>query len=69
MRRIEFDRDAILLRPAETRRLLEAGGFEVLTIDSRFYFPRALRWLRGLELMLTRIPLGAQYMVLARRPR
>ena len=69
MRRIEFDRDAITLTPPETRRMLLAGGFEILGTDSRFYFPHALAFLRGLEERLTRIPLGAQYLVLAGRAR
>jgi SAM-dependent methyltransferase len=67
MRRIPFDRDAVPLSVRETRRLLEAGGFEPLRTRSLFWFPRALRWLRPLEGALAGVPLGAQYWVLARR--
>lgn len=69
MRRIPFDRDAIMISPTEARRLLGAAGFEVLSVDSLFYFPRFLRWLRPLEPALSRLPLGGQYLALARRPR
>ena len=68
MSRIPFDRNAITLSCREARRLLTAGGFEVLRVDSQFYFPRLLGWLRGLEPWLARLPLGAQYQVLARKP-
>lgn len=69
MSRVEFDRDAITLTPPETRALLVAAGFELIRTDSLFYFPRSLARLRPLEPRLARIPLGGQYMVLARRPR
>jgi SAM-dependent methyltransferase len=65
MRRIAFDRDAITLAPPETRRLLRANGFEIICTDSLFYFPAVLRCLRPLERALVKVPLGAQYMVLA----
>lgn len=68
MRRVPFDREAILLRPAAARALLNRGGFAVLRTDFLFIFPRWLKWLRGLEAPLARWPLGGQYQVLAQRP-
>lgn len=68
MHRIPFDRDAVMLRPGETRAMLERGGFEIAGTRSRFYFPRMLAFLRPLERFGERVPLGAQYCVLARRP-
>jgi SAM-dependent methyltransferase len=68
MRRIPFDRDAVPLRPSEARRLLVAGGFDVLDTDFHFVFPHLLRAFRPLEGRLVRWPLGAQYQVLARKP-
>lgn len=68
MSRIPFDRDAIKLAPPVARRLLCEGGFEILRTDSAFYFPRVLGFLRGLEPLLAKIPLGAQYQVLSRKP-
>lgn len=67
MSRIEFDRDAITLSPPEARRLLRAGGFDVLRTDSLFWFPHLLAPLRALEPLLSGIPLGGQYLVLCRR--
>lgn len=68
MRRIPFDRDAIPISPPAARRLLREAGFEVLSTDALFFFPRALRRLRPLERALAAVPLGAQYLVLARKP-
>jgi len=67
MRRIPFDRDAKLLSPAHTRELLTRAGFDVLRTDFLFLFPRILAALRPLEARLTRVPAGAQYMVLSRK--
>ena len=67
MSRVSFDRDAIMLSPPETRRLLNATGLRTLRTDHRFIFPGGLSVLRPLERMLSRLPLGGQYQVLARR--
>jgi len=68
MSRIPFDRDAIPLAPTEAQRLLKAGGFEVVGIDFLFIFPRLLGFLRFTEPWLSRLPVGAQYLVLGRKP-
>jgi len=68
MSRIPFDRDAITLTSIETRRLVQSAGFEILRTDFLFIFPKALHWFRGLEPLLARTPLGAQYQVLCRKP-
>jgi SAM-dependent methyltransferase len=68
MSRIPFDHDAITLSPPTARKLLGGGGFEILRTDFQFFFPRFLGWFRGLEPSLAKIPLGAQYQVLARKP-
>ena len=67
MSRIPFDRNAITLSPPEARRLLRSSGFEVLRTDFLFFFPAFLRVLRWLEHRLTPLPLGGQYLVLARK--
>ena len=68
MSRIPFDRDAITISPAGARQLLRKAGFEIVRSDYLFFFPRILRWLRPLEPRLAGIPLGAQYLVVARKP-
>ena len=67
MSRIPFDRDAIMLAPGEARDLVRANGFNVLQTDFMFIFPHVLRVLRGLEPLVARLPLGAQYQILCRK--
>jgi SAM-dependent methyltransferase len=68
MSRIPFDRTAITLNPPTARRLLRSVGFEIIRTDALFIFPHILKGLRFLEPAVCRLPLGAQYQVLARRP-
>jgi SAM-dependent methyltransferase len=68
MHRCDFDRDAVKISAREARLLLSRGGFQILRTDFRFFFPRFLKALRPLEDALCHIPLGAQYMVLAKNP-
>ncbi len=66
--RTPVDRDAILLRPKETRTLLREQGFEV--DDERYflYFPEAFyRECAGVEAILGRLPLGGQYAVFGKK--
>jgi SAM-dependent methyltransferase len=68
MSKCTFDRNAITLSPPQTAKLVQRHGFQVLRTDYCFFFPRALRWLRILEPSLAGVPLGAQYLVLSRKP-
>jgi SAM-dependent methyltransferase len=68
MSRVPFDRDAILLTPPETRRLLHEAGFRIVCTRYLFIFPSALRALRFIEPWFSALPAGGQYLVLARRP-
>jgi len=65
--RCPFDKDAVLISPLKGRSLLKKAGFEIVRMDFRFIFPRALRGLRKLEDFATRLPLGAQYQILCRK--
>lgn len=67
MSRVPFDRDAQMLFPSQARALLRKAGFSVLGTDYCFVFPGALRSLRFLEPALCKLPLGGQYLVLARK--
>jgi SAM-dependent methyltransferase len=67
MSRIPFDKDADPISHRRASRLLEQAGFEIVRLDFLFVFPRFLKALRILEAPLSPLPLGAQYMVLARR--
>jgi SAM-dependent methyltransferase len=68
MSKCTFDRNAVTLSPPETTKLVRRNGFQVVRTDFCFFFPRALRWLRALEPNLASVPLGAQYLVLGRKP-
>jgi SAM-dependent methyltransferase len=67
MKRIPFDREAQTLSPRAARDLLIVNGFQIARTRFLFYFPRALSLLRVLEPRLARLPLGGQYLVLARQ--
>ena len=67
MSRCPFDKDACHLSPIEARRLVQTAGFEVLSTEFLFIFPRVLRWFRPVEPLISRLPLGAQYQVLCRK--
>jgi SAM-dependent methyltransferase len=68
MWRIPFDRGAVMVSARAARGMVEAGGLEPVRIDHLFVFPRFLRRLRFLESRLARAPIGAQYLVLSRKP-
>jgi SAM-dependent methyltransferase len=68
MSQCSFDRDAKMISPPEAARLLRAQGFQVISIHYLFFFPRFLRLFRFLEPHFSRIPLGAQYQILCRKP-
>lgn len=68
MSRVPFDQDAQMLFPHQARQLLRDAGFDITLTDYLFIFPAALKFLRSLEPTLCKLPLGGQYLVLARKP-
>lgn len=69
MKQVAFDRDAVTLFPWESWNLLRRGGFQPLKLDFLFFFPAFLKRLRVLEPYLTWLPVGAQYLILAQKPK
>jgi SAM-dependent methyltransferase len=67
MSRCDFDRDAQPLGPSSARRLVAEAGFQIVSTDFLFIFPRFLRFLRWSERLLAKLPLGAQFQVLGRK--
>lgn len=67
MNRIPFDRDAITLNFIQAKNLIKNAGFEILQTDFIFYFPRSMAYFRFLEKYFIKIPLGAQYQILAKK--
>lgn len=68
MSRIPFDHDAKTITAGEARVMLRKAGFHVLRTDFLFIFPRFLRWFRPVEGLATKLPFGAQYQILCRKP-
>lgn len=68
MSRVPFDREAIPVSAVGAHRILQEAGFEILRTDFLFLLPALLRWFRGLERLLIKLPLGGQYQVLCRKP-
>ncbi|OGT44095.1 MAG: hypothetical protein A3F13_01190 [Gammaproteobacteria bacterium RIFCSPHIGHO2_12_FULL_40_19] len=64
--RCPFDRDAILLTPAELKKIGLAVGIKNIRHHYTLFFPSQLRWLRIFESYLRFLPLGGQYVVEAR---
>jgi SAM-dependent methyltransferase len=63
-----FDVDARLIRAGTFARSLRRAGFTAVKIDYTIFFPRLLASLRRYERHLARVPLGAQYRLMALRP-
>jgi len=67
MARIPFDRDAQTIDPRAAVVLLRRNGFAPLGRPRHlFFFPAPLAALRGMERYLRGLPLGGQYLVVAR---
>jgi len=64
MRKVDFDKDAIMLWPKEATKLGLAAGFQRLDLSFKFIFPAALEFARSLEPILSPLPLGGQYLLL-----
>jgi SAM-dependent methyltransferase len=67
MKHSEIDKNAVPLPPPESRRLVASGRFSVIRTDYLFFLPGYFSWLHPLEKWLIKVPLGAQYQILARK--
>lgn len=66
MRRLPFDRDAVVVSPGRIRALLIRCGFRILATRYLFSLPPLLGPLFAFDKYLRRLPTGGQYLVLAR---
>lgn len=70
VRRCPVDVDAELIAPSEVCRLFQLAGLRALSTDYFLYFPeRIFNRVGQAERMLRKIPLGGQFVSLARKPR
>ena len=67
MRHSEIDKNAIPVPPTESRRLVGLERFEIIRTDYLFFFPGYFSWLRPVERLMNKVPVGAHYLVLARK--
>jgi SAM-dependent methyltransferase len=67
MSRCAFDQEAQMLSVRSMRKLLKRSGFTILRNDFLFIFPAFLKALKTLEPWLCKLPVGAQYQVLAQK--
>lgn len=65
--RVPFEEDADMLFPSEADALMWEAGFQTVMRDYLFVFPDCLKFLRPLEPLLCKLPLGGQYLILARK--
>lgn len=66
--RCPFDHDAVLLRPGTVIGLLERQGFVPVERDFLFFIPLKYGWAKRIDNALSWLPLGAQYVICAKRP-
>ena len=62
------DGGSVNLTARDTRRLLRGVGFDIVHTTSPLFLPQSLSWCAPLEPILAPIPIGGEYMVLARKP-
>lgn len=62
-----FDRNAILIKPEHSKKLLKKVGFKQINLSFILFFPRIIGFnnILGLEKYLTWLPLGGQYFIRA----
>jgi len=58
-----FDKDALLLKPAELKSYLRECGLNRFKMNYCLFFPAALKRIRFVERVFTNIPLGGQYFI------
>jgi len=67
MKKCPFDNDAHPISVLQGKKLLEKNGFRLIKTSYSFIFPNSLRFLRFTERFLSSLPIGAQYLLLAKK--
>lgn len=67
MSKIPFDKDALKIFPHTAVNLLSRCGFQIIGLRYFFIFPKFLKFLRIIEYRLSRLPMGAQYLIIAKK--
>ncbi|MFN4212157.1 MAG: class I SAM-dependent methyltransferase [Devosia sp.] len=61
VRSCEIDKDAVLLKPYETRRLFKDAGFSKIATRTMFSVPPKGGFLTAVDILFSHLPFGAQY--------
>lgn len=61
VKKIPWDKGAILLKPKEITKLLLDSRFDILCMKYIFFLPSSLKFLQPIESILSIFPIGAQY--------
>jgi trans-aconitate methyltransferase len=69
MRAIPFDHNAKKVFPHAAIQMLRKAAFSIVQLRFFFVFPRSVAFLRTIEPPLSRLPLGAQYQIIAVKKR
>lgn len=67
VRTCPLDEGVVLLQPSQLRRLFAGAGGERITTRSILTMPPLRPWIMSLDMSFGRLPLGAQYFMLAQR--
>ena len=67
VRKCSFDQNAVLIAPRILAKAVTAAGWDNAAIDYRLFFTGIVRFARPIEELLTWLPLGAQYRILAQK--
>jgi len=62
-----FDKDAVLVKPAELRMLAAVAGLRMGRVNYTLFFPSFLKVFRFCEPLLAWVPLGGQYFMRAKK--
>lgn len=62
-----FDKDAVLLTPRHAKTILQNAGFTIEHLQYYFFYPKFLSFMRPTEKIFRKFPLGAQYMLVAKK--
>jgi SAM-dependent methyltransferase len=67
MHRNPFDKGVVKIWPGQLKKLLRQAGLKLQGHGFLFYFPQWLAFMRPLEKLLSQVPLGGQYVIMAEK--
>ena len=67
MKLVPFDKGAKLLWPAQAKKNIQLSRFDVFNESYLFIFPKIMQFFRRVEPLLARLPIGGQYLILAKK--